>query len=321
VKRASLGLALALLGLAALLMILSALPQHWLKPAPEPPEPLMVSASVTPSEARAHALPKSARLSPDGRLTILDAPGTEGTPVPREEAIQAPEPLDAQPLPASMAAGIRALFGVVPPREDRRDRLVFRNLERIVQQGRLLLVDGCLRFASPRGPHAVLPYGTRLGLADGYLVAGPPGWPRLQSARVGEELFWEGRRVPITHEASLQLIARHCGPGPAIVVVPQSATVQQARNDGLAASEYQRTYGGTWADALSSVRACRRRMEQGLARDIPNQPRRLTVDNICGITPPPPVTRPEDCPPGTSLSAGLCRTPEGFVRPVPRQTG
>ena len=34
-------------------------------------------------------------------------------------------------------------------------------------------------------------------------------------------------------------------------------------------------------------------------------------------SPPPPVMDPSECPPGSSISAGLCRTPEGYLRPLP----
>ena len=34
-------------------------------------------------------------------------------------------------------------------------------------------------------------------------------------------------------------------------------------------------------------------------------------------SPPPPVMDASECPPGSSLSSGLCRTPEGHLRPLP----
>ena len=37
----------------------------------------------------------------------------------------------------------------------------------------------------------------------------------------------------------------------------------------------------------------------------------------CLQSPPPPVARQADCPAGTRLSFGLCRTPEGYIRPAP----
>lgn len=39
---------------------------------------------------------------------------------------------------------------------------------------------------------------------------------------------------------------------------------------------------------------------------------------MCITIPPPPVARQEDCPAGTKLSFGLCRTPEGYIRPLPK---
>ena len=33
--------------------------------------------------------------------------------------------------------------------------------------------------------------------------------------------------------------------------------------------------------------------------------------------PPRPVMDASECPPGSSLAGGLCRTPEGYLRPLP----
>jgi hypothetical protein len=36
------------------------------------------------------------------------------------------------------------------------------------------------------------------------------------------------------------------------------------------------------------------------------------------MSPPPPPPRGEPvCPPGTKATYGMCRTPEGFARPIP----
>jgi hypothetical protein len=109
-------------------------------------------------------------------------------------------------------------------------------------------------------------------------------------------------------------MAAACGPGRAQIVVPASATVQQARSDGFAASDFVQRYGGSWAEALKRVRRCRERLEQSLPR-VPD--RAPLTDNPCGSTPPSPVGDPANCPPGTNLSGGLCRTAQGLVRPVP----
>ena len=312
-NRLGMTLAVGLLIVAALLVIAAVLPQDWFRPAPEPPQPLKVEALVTPANSGAADAPRGGRIEEDGSLTILSAPGSVGRALPwsGRPSQWGVEPQPHDPLPPEMLAGIRALFRLVP--QPPRDELMVTTLERRVAGGRLILDRGCFRLNGTDGAIAVFPPGTKLGLIDGYMVVGPPGFPPELSTRVGEHVFWEGDTFRNFDQASLQRIATYCGPGPAGTVMPASATVQQARNDGLEASEYAERYGVDWDEALRRVRQCRERMEQNAPRggDMP------LVDNLCGSIPPQPVFDPEECPPGTSLSGGLCRTPEGHIRPIP----
>lgn len=315
-KRLAPVLAVGLLLAAAMLGALALLPRGWLEPAPRPPQLVTVQAFVTPAGLRAAATPRGARIEPDGTLTILAAPGSKGRAEPWSaqpwQWSVGPQPVTR--IPPTVLAGIRALFRQVPQRPPSRpDRLIVTTLERNVSTGRLTLVRGCFRLNGPGGPLAVFPPDARLGLVDGYLMVGPPGLPPGLSARVGEHLFWEGRAAANFDEPSRRRIAAACGPGPARTVVPASATVQQALGDGFAASDFSRRYGIAWDEALDRVRQCRERAEQGLPglRGAP------LVDNPCGSAPPPPVMDQADCPPGTKLGAGLCRTPDGHVRPIP----
>lgn len=314
-KRLAPALAVGLLVIAAVLAALTTLPRRWFEPPPRPPRLFTVQAIVTPAGSRAKAAPRGAQIEPDGTLTVLSAPGSQGRALPwtSQPSRWGVRPRPVTAVPAAMLAGIRALFRLVPPPPVKRDELVVTTLERTVSTGRLILARGCFRLDNANGPLAVFPPGTRLGLVDGYLMVGPPGLPPELSARVGEHLFWEGPAITGFDEASRRRMAAACGPGPAQTVFPASATVQQARNEGLAASELADRYGVPWDEALESVRRCRARGEQS----FPGLRGAPLVDIPCGSTPPRPVASQADCPPGTKLSGGLCRTPEGHIRPIP----
>lgn len=314
-KRLAPALAVGLLVVAALLVAFSMLPRRWTEQAPKPPRPIQVQAFVNPDAGGATAAPRGARVEPDGTLTILSAPGSQGRAEPwsAEPSQWGVRPQPVTRVPQAMLAGIRALFRVVPPPPSRHDELIVTTLERNVSAGRLTLVRGCFRLNGPGGPLAVFPPGASLGLVDGHLMVGPPGLPPELSARVGEHLFWEGKAFANFDELSRRRMAAACGPGPAQTVVPASATVQQARNDGFAASEFSDRYGLPWDEALAQIRRCRARAE----RALPALNGAPLVDNPCGSAPPPPVMDPADCPAGTELSGGLCRTPKGHIRPIP----
>jgi hypothetical protein len=315
-RRLAPALAAGLLVIAALAMVLGLLPRQWTEPKARPPQTIVVEALVTRTGSRATAAPRGARIENDGSLTIPSAPGSPGRALPWSSPPSqwGVQPQRFDPLPPAMASGIRALFREVPQPAAERDQPMMMTLERTVASGLLLLVRGCFRMNSADGPLAVFPPGTRLGLVDGYLMVGPPGFPPELSARVGEHVFWEGKAMTRFDEASRRRIAAACGAGPAQTVLPASATVQQARNDGLAASNFTRRYGSSWTDALRRVRQCRERLEQSLP---PAPDRGPLTDNPCGSTPPSPVSDPANCPAGTKLSGGICRTPEGHVRPLP----
>ena len=315
-KRRAPAFAAGILLLAAVVMLFGLLPRRWTEPAPKPPPAIEVEALVTGTGSRATAAPRGARIEDDGSLTILSAPGSPGRALPwssppSQWGVQ-PQPFD--PLPPAMSGGIRALFRQIPRPAPERDEPMMMTLERNVSSGRLLLVRGCFRMNKPNGPLAVFPPGTRLGLVDGYLMVGPPGFPPELSARAGEHVFWEGTAATRFDEPSRRRMAAACGPGPAQTLIPASATVQQAGSDGFAASNFAERYGGSWDDALARVRRCRERLEQSLP---PSPDRGPLTDNPCGSTPPSPVSDPADCPAGTKLSGGICRTPEGHIRPLP----
>jgi hypothetical protein len=309
-------IAVGLLALAALVMLFGLLPRRWTESTPRPAPAVEVEALLIANGSRATAAPRGARIEDDGTLTILAVPGSPGRALPwsSHPSQWGVQPQRFETLPVAMAGGIRALFRQVPRPPPERDEPMMMTLERNVSSGRLLLVRGCFRMNSSKGPLIVFPPGTTVGLVGGYFMVGPPGFPPELSARVGEHVFWEGKAMTGFDEPSRRRIAAACGPGPAQTAVPASATVQQARNDGFAASNFAERYGGSWEEALKRVRKCRERLEQSLP---PHPHRGPVTDNPCGSAPPPPVADPANCPAGTKLSGGLCRTPEGYIRPLP----
>lgn len=76
---------------------------------------------------------------------------------------------------------------------------------------------------------------------------------------------------------------------------------------GLGARQAERALD--WLDARG--KANRQTTPEGIP--LPPITGTMTVE-----TPPRPVSNPSECPPGSSLTFGLCRTPEGYLRPLPR---
>jgi hypothetical protein len=181
------------------------------------------------------------------------------------------------------------------------------------QFARIVLRDGCFRIDEPGDPIAVFDVGTSLWLDDaGYLMFGQ-GADSAIRARVGEPIWWEGERRAISDPATLAELHARCGRGKAeLVGLAQSLSLGQALADGESATNIVDMYGIPWARALDKVRECRAKLSKG-----PGGAAVRMVATPCGTTPPPPVTDPAHCPPGTAIVAGICRTPDGFIRPIP----
>ena len=178
---------------------------------------------------------------------------------------------------------------------------------------RLIIDRGCLRLDTPEQPAVrfIAPpqlYRDR----QGYLVVGGhdhDGTPAY--ARVGEPVEWElgnryretatGTLAPlVTDPNALRPIHEACGPGPVVSVPPRVVSVSLARfamREG-AVKQFQDMYGVSEAEARRRVGDCG-----------PKRP--------CGLSPPPPVSDGRLCPLGTRYESALCRTAEGYIRPVP----
>jgi hypothetical protein len=73
-------------------------------------------------------------------------------------------------------------------------------------------------------------------------------------------------------------------------------------NNHQALRHFRENYGLSHEQARRVLEACKRRSGSG----------------VCMMTPPPPPpTGGEKCPPDTKMFHGICRTPEGFARPIP----
>ena len=306
-------LAVGLLVIAFALIVVSLLPRSWW-PSSTPRKhsgPLRVEV-FAPDGTPLADLPRGARREASGYLTILAAPQTPAQPVPHPELAHPAGTSAGDAIPKRLAGSIR-LFARLQPVPVSNELVISDLLPPPQNIGRIVLRDGCFHLDEPGDPHVVFTVGARLFLdAQGYLAVGQGAESDIRT-RVGEPMHWEGKPRRLDDKAMLARIHERCGAGPAQVLGPlQSLSLGQAFEDGMSATRLAAMYGLPWKDALERIRACRERLSHG-----PNGARVEMVGTPCGITPPPPVADPASCPKGTKLSGGLCRTPEGAVRPIP----
>lgn len=243
-------------------------------------------------------------------LTVERAPAQRGRAT-REWLGEGPRllPESAPAVAPGLARGLRMVARLGPPGPpDPNERLmVFDADERPLVSGRVILRDGCLRLAGAGEPLVVLPAGTRLVRDEGGHVLMVIVQNSRSNARVGEMARWYdggNRQVP---KAAAERMRQACGPGRiALIGFAQSESLMRLQSDVAAAGNFDRMYGLGFAESLRRVVRCRERSSEP-----------ASVGNPCGSTPPPPVAEQRACPAGTILSGGLCRTSEGFVRPVP----
>jgi hypothetical protein len=295
----------ALLASSAVLVVLSMLPHHPLRPRPKPRAPLAVEL-IEPARTGPAQPSRGLSIESSGFGTILSAPGRKFIPA-GEPTLAAAQPV------ADQVAGLIRLFSrlaPVPPS----DELTTFNLDIPPPQfGTIILRDGCLKLAERGEPHAILPAGARLYIdGEGYLTAGVVSNGTATSPRLGEPAWWDGGGGWQIEATALKQIQAKCGPGDAVLIgSAQSVLASQAAADEAAASNIVTMYGLPWATALTEVHECRIRFAQNSGVD----PTKI-IATYCGNTPPSPVADQRSCPADTTLSGGLCRTPEGYIRPV-----
>jgi hypothetical protein len=245
---------------------------------------------------------------------MLPSEWTRPKPKPRRalqiELLTPGEPKGNPAIDPALAARVRAVARVVPLPVS--DELITITLEAPQRHfATIVLQGGCLRFDAPGAPHVVLPPGTRL-------VADDKGSPAIvhadgSGANIGEQVWWEESSAALSRNGALGRLRAECGPGePVYGGFMQSVVRSRERADDDAARRFSDTYGVPLKDARKRMRACRERIDLGPGGD----PARM-IENPCGMAPPALVQNPRSCPPGTTHRGGLCRTPEGFVRPIP----
>ena len=205
-----------------------------------------------------------------------------------------------EPLPPEIAPLVRIF-----PRSDRPNGI----LNSIDSHAKVVLDRGCFRVAG--GDHdgalVLFPLGAQLFVdRQGYLAYGrgeAPGY-----ARVGEELVFPGSMSEVTAPELVGPIHAACGAAKVVAVTAmQSAAAdrlqQAASQNSNALRQFRSSYGLSEADARRVLERCKQRSGFG----------------ICHISPPPPPPPGgPSCPSGTKASHGMCRTPEGHVRPIPQ---
>jgi hypothetical protein len=285
-----LGLGIFAVVLASLFGVLAVVDRGRLGPEAPPPMPYTLNAAVTPVEARASAAPRSATIGRSGRLTILEAPATQGTLAPRRAGERGADERarEAARVPMEMLAGIHGFYRLDPLSPEEQQRLTSITSEYVLNRAPLVLVEGCFRFGGREGPLAVFPPDTRLGLVDGYLVVGPPGLPARHSARVGEVIAWEGKQIRAIAPAAKQKLRERCGAGEVISVVPWSASVQQAETDSWVASEIAGKLKLSFGQAVALLQRCGDRARQA----VRGGPVATPLEEACGVASPQPVAPP-----------------------------
>ena len=215
-------------------------------------------------------------------------------------------------VPAAVAPHIRIF-----PRHDRPAGA----LNAINSRVKVVLKDGCFRAADREDALILFPFGARLFVdSANYLAFGSAEAPRY--ARVGEVVTFMGSVAEVDIPDLVEPIHAACGPGKVIKVEGLESADAWARQGAVddnanALRRLQSEYGLGEAQARRAMAWLDRRQaangqvtQDGIA--VPPITAAMTVDS-----PPRPVMDASECPAGTSLVSGLCRTPEGYLRPLP----
>ena len=203
-----------------------------------------------------------------------------------------------RPLPR----GIAPLLHIFP-RDDRPIGI----LHSIESRAKVVLQDGCFRVSGGEHDKALVlfPLGAQLFIdREGYLAYGQGEGSAY--ARVGEEIVFPGSIGTVTAPGLVKPIHDACGVGKVVKVTAMASAAAQRSQSRVTENanslrQLRDFYGLSGADARKVFEACKKSFGQG----------------TCVLSPPPPMRR-EECPPGTSFSSGLCRTPEGYLRPLPK---
>ena len=264
-----------------------------------------VEVSVSEEDFRALVKRKSVTIPEPVELVFHAAPVVPLVNLPR------PATQD-QAVPDQVAPYLRIF-----PRHDRPAGA----LNAINSRVTIVLKDGCFRAADRDDALVLFPFGARLFVdSKNYLAFGSEERPGY--ARVGEAIEFMGSVNDVTTPELVDPIHAACGPGKVIKVeAMESAAAGDAQRrvtdrtdavrllqDRYGLDPAQATRALDWLDARGE--ANRQTTPDGIG--LPPITGAMVVDS-----PPRPVTDPSECPQGSSLSSGLCRTPEGHLRPLP----
>ena len=185
----------------------------------------------------------------------------------------------------------------------------------------VVLKDGCFRAADRNDALVLFPFGAKLFVdSNNYLAFGSGERPGY--ARVGEAVEFMGSVNEVTTPELVDPIHAACGPGKVIKVEGmESAAAGDAQRKVTDRANAIRSLGDRYGlDARQAGRALDWLDARGEA-NRQTSPEGIALPPITGTMmvemPPRPVMDPSECPPGSSLNAGLCRTPEGHLRPLP----
>jgi hypothetical protein len=254
-----------------------------------------------------HRVIESTGIGRNSVTVRVSVPEEEFRALVASKGVTLPEPVElefaaarpASAVNAQLPADIASLLRIFP-----RDDRPAGPLHSIDSIAKVELRDGCFRIAGDEGGLVLFPLGTRLFIdAEGYLAFGAegPGY-----GRVGETLIFPGSIGEVTAAALVAPIHAACGPGRVLKINGTASAAAQRAQQAVGANAYavrhfREAYGLSDAGARRAVERCQQQSGAG----------------FCPMSPPRPVSSQSECPPGTRLGHGLCRTPEGYIRPLP----
>lgn len=204
-----------------------------------------------------------------------------------------------RPLPPNVARLLR-IFA--------RDNRPTGALHAVNSTAKVVLQDGCFRIAGGEddGAHVLFPLGAQLFIDQaGHLAFGAAETPGY--ARVGETIITPGTIGEVTSPDLVAPIRKACGPGKVVKV------------HGMRSAAADRAQGAVAANA-SALRHFRDEygLSEPVARKVLEGCKARSGFGVCHIAPPsPPPPGGPNCPAGTKAISYVCRTPEGYVRPIP----
>lgn len=205
-----------------------------------------------------------------------------------------------RPLPPEIARLLRIF-----PRDDR----PVGALPSIDSRAKVVLRDGCFRVegGTDDGALVLFPLGARLFIdRQGYLSFGAAESPGY--ARVGETVVTPGTIPEVDAPALVAPIRKACGAGKVVKIHGmRSDAAEQAQQAVSANAQALRQFRGSYG------------LSEAMAKKVLDRCKARAGSQVCLISPPPPPPPGgPDCPAGTKASFGMCRTPEGYVRPIPK---